>query len=226
MYLHCMQLHCICITVQCGGILRSECFLGANSLLLQYSYSSRGAALPSEPRIFSEDNVRWHHLYNVGTAHFPCQVGLSYNAPRLLQRRTCAMISLSVSTEITWKTDFKKLKLVLVQMSRQEGCEWSSIFETNNRKTGGWHLWKELTGASCASLFSPVLPNREPPYTDNGWQRTPTLRSPMSPRWAAPTHLLCSPSINVKPPARTPAWNPIRAAQNSVGGPSYTSKVI
>ena len=54
-------------------------FPGGNSLLLHYS---RRAALPSEPRIFSaEDNTRFVQLFNdVGTAHFPCHVGLSYNA--------------------------------------------------------------------------------------------------------------------------------------------------
>ena len=50
-----LYLHPICITLQwTGSILCLECFLGVTSRLLQYS---RGTALPSEPRIFSEDNT-------------------------------------------------------------------------------------------------------------------------------------------------------------------------
>ena len=74
-------IHCICIELQCGGILRLECFLGANLLPLQYNGESRGAALPPEPRkiMYIGSNTV------VGTAHFPCHVGFCYNAHRLFQ---------------------------------------------------------------------------------------------------------------------------------------------
>ena len=100
--------------LQSGSILLLECFLGGNSLLLLLY--SRRAALPSEPRIFSaEDNTRFVQLLftrnDVGTAHFPCHVGLSYNALVFQNPDSSAPIGLQVSNEITGNSDFQKMQL-------------------------------------------------------------------------------------------------------------------
>ena len=209
-----MQLHCICITLQCGGILRSECFLGANSLLLQYS--RRGAALPSEPRIFSEDNVRWH-ICTTSELHI-FRVKSGWVTILLVCYRDCS---------VQWSAFRFPLKLPGRQILRNWSlfwCKWAGRRDVNEVP-----YLKQTTGRQEVDTFERSSREHQAsaPYTDNGWQRTPTLRSPMSPRWHQLTSSANrSPSINVKPPARTPAWNPIRAAQNSVGGPSYTSKVI
>ena len=102
--------HSIATMLQYGSILLLECFLGGNSLLLHYS---RRAALPSEPRIFSaEDNTQFVQLFNdVGTAHFPCHVGLSYNALVFQNPDSSAPIGLQVSNEITGNSDFQKMQL-------------------------------------------------------------------------------------------------------------------